>query len=188
MKIRLMSFLQEMQSASSILPFSSVEIPEAKVTHDNLLEYDDIEIPLPIDQDSYTNSRPYPCDYCNRRFRKKANLMNHMLIHQTDRPHGCNLCGMRYMRKCDLNNHLKIHAYAPSSQDGLDDDLNDEDSLMTEEEETVTVGTKGRRKKMQSAPRKRKINTSTTSMSKRSATEHDNIKMEMGKYVSIVIE
>jgi len=94
---------------------------------------------------------------------------------------------MRYMRKCDLNNHLKIHAYAPSAQDGLDDDLIDDDSLMTEEEETVTGSNKGRRKKMQSAPRKRKINTAT-GMSKRSATEHDNVKMEMGKYVSIIID
>lgn len=113
------------------------------MSHDNLLEYDDMEIPLPIDQDSYTNTRPYPCDFCSRRFRKKANLMNHMVAHQTDRPHGCNLCGARYVRKCDLMNHLKIHAYAPS-RDGLEDDLNDEDAMAQEEEET----SKGRRKKV----------------------------------------
>ena len=76
-------------------PDDGIEIPETKVTHDNLLEYDDMEIPLPIDQDSYQNARPYPCDFCSRRFRKKANLMNHMVAHQTDRPHGCNLCGAR---------------------------------------------------------------------------------------------
>ncbi|XP_018326830.1 zinc finger protein 41 [Agrilus planipennis] len=81
---------------------------------------DDIEIPLPTDQDQYTTSRPYPCDFCSRRFRRKANLMNHMVAHQTDRPHGCNLCGVRYIRKCDLMNHLKIHAYIPD--DGLDDE------------------------------------------------------------------
>ncbi|XP_046744447.1 zinc finger protein 845 [Diprion similis] len=151
-----------------------VEIPETKVSHDNLLEYDDMEIPLPIDQDSYTNTRPYPCDFCSRRFRKKANLMNHMVAHQTDRPHGCNLCGARYVRKCDLMNHLKIHAYAPS-RDGLEDDLNDDDSLAPEEEET----NKGRRKKVQSsAPRKRKNNAAAA---KRAAPE---IKVETGKYVN----
>lgn len=92
---------------------------------------DDIEIPLPTDQDQYTAARPYPCDFCSRRFRKKANLMNHMVAHQTDRPHGCNLCGVRYIRKCDLMNHLKIHAYIPEN-DGLDEDeaqtMDDSDS------------------------------------------------------------
>ncbi|XP_044754229.1 zinc finger protein 709-like isoform X2 [Coccinella septempunctata] len=77
---------------------------------------EDVEIPLPTDQDEYTAARPYPCDFCSRRFRKKANLMNHMVAHQTDRPHGCNLCGVRYIRKCDLMNHLKIHAYIPEAE------------------------------------------------------------------------
>lgn len=78
---------------------------------------DQIEVPLPTDQDEYTASRPYPCDFCSRRFRKKANLMNHMIAHQNDRPHVCNLCGARYIRKCDLLNHLKIHAYAPDHEE-----------------------------------------------------------------------
>lgn len=82
---------------------------------------DDVMIPLPTDQDQYLASRPYPCDFCSRRFRKKANLMNHMVAHQTDRPHGCNLCGARYIRKCDLMNHLKIHAYVPDTEEQLDD-------------------------------------------------------------------
>ncbi|KAG7204032.1 hypothetical protein KM043_001891 [Ampulex compressa] len=155
-------------------PDDGVEIPETKVSHDNLLEYDDMEIPLPIDQDSYTNTRPYPCDFCSRRFRKKANLMNHMVAHQTDRPHGCNLCGARYVRKCDLMNHLKIHAYAPS-RDGLEDDLNDDDSIAPEEEES----TKGRRKKVQSsAPRKRKNNSAVP---KRNS---EDVKLEINKYVN----
>lgn len=82
---------------------------------------DDVEIPLDTDQDQYASSRPYPCDFCSRRFRKKANLINHMVSHQTDRPHGCNLCGVRYIRKCDLMNHLKIHAYIPET-DGLEEE------------------------------------------------------------------
>lgn len=113
--------------------------------------------------------------------------MNHMLTHQTDRPHGCNLCGARYVRKCDLNNHLKIHAYAPSSRDGLDDDLNDDDSLAAEEDETTAGNTKGRRKKVQSsAPRKRKVANVATNLPKRGGnTTGDNIKMEMDKYVFV---
>ncbi|VVC90812.1 unnamed protein product, partial [Leptidea sinapis] len=73
----------------------------------------DLDVPLPTDQDEYTAMRPFPCDFCSRRFRKKAALMNHMVAHQNDRPHVCNLCGVRYVRKCDLMNHLKVHAYIP---------------------------------------------------------------------------
>ncbi|XP_028130240.1 zinc finger protein 569 isoform X1 [Diabrotica virgifera virgifera] len=80
-----------------------------------------LDIPLTTDQDEYSAARPHPCEFCNRRFRKKANLMNHMVAHQTDRPHGCNLCGARYIRKCDLMNHLKTHAYIPEV-DGLEDE------------------------------------------------------------------
>ncbi|XP_022909616.1 zinc finger protein 569 [Onthophagus taurus] len=87
---------------------------------------EDMSIPLPLDQDQYTAARPYPCDFCSRRFRKKANLMNHMVSHQTDRPHGCNLCGVRYIRKCDLMNHLKIHAYVPENVENVDEETPDE--------------------------------------------------------------
>lgn len=99
---------------------------EQVVTSENFQE-DDLEtVPLHSAQDEYTTSRPYPCEFCSRRFRKKANLMNHMVAHQNHRPHICNLCGSKYVRKCDLINHLKIHAYniderdspAPSSSTG----------------------------------------------------------------------
>lgn len=76
-------------------------------------------VPLQTDQDEYTTSRPYPCDFCSRRFRKKANLINHMVAHQNIRPHMCNLCGSRYVRKCDLINHLKIHAYNIDGDDQM---------------------------------------------------------------------
>ncbi|XP_030762401.1 zinc finger protein 91 isoform X2 [Sitophilus oryzae] len=105
---------------------------------------EDEDIPLPTDQDEYTAARPYPCDFCSRRFRKKANLMNHMVAHQTDRPHGCNLCGVRYLRKSDLMNHLKSHAYIPESEPIEDEDL--------------SLGHQGfeRRKKVKSLVKKKK--------------------------------
>uniref|UniRef100_A0A182NBK5 C2H2-type domain-containing protein n=1 Tax=Anopheles dirus TaxID=7168 RepID=A0A182NBK5_9DIPT len=77
------------------------------------------DIAVPLDQDQYTLSRPYPCDFCSRRFRKKASLQNHLMAHSNDRPHVCNLCGAQYGRRCDLINHLKQHAYAVTEQDEL---------------------------------------------------------------------
>lgn len=90
-----------------------VEIPVDQLCTIGENTEEDMEVPLPTDQDEYTTSRPYPCDFCSRRFRKKASLMNHMVAHQNDRPHICNLCGARYIRRRDLLNHLKIHAYVP---------------------------------------------------------------------------
>lgn len=77
---------------------------------------DEIDVSLPTEQDEYLASRPYPCDFCSRRFRKKANLINHMVAHQQERPHVCHLCGARYIRKSDLMQHLKIHAYIPDEE------------------------------------------------------------------------
>lgn len=96
-------------------------------------------IPLPEAQDEYTTSRPYPCDFCSRRFRKKANLMNHMIAHQNDRPHVCNLCGARYIRKSDLLNHLKTHAYTEDGYNGMED----QDLVNFLDEELNDSGTRG---------------------------------------------
>ncbi|GBP22393.1 Zinc finger protein 585A [Eumeta japonica] len=101
-----------------------VEVPLEHLTSTELIikEENDIDVPLPTDQDEYTAMRPWPCDFCSRRFRKKAALMNHMVAHQNDRPHACNLCGVRYVRKCDLMNHLKVHAFVPDHSDSMDFD------------------------------------------------------------------
>ncbi|XP_017067200.2 LOW QUALITY PROTEIN: uncharacterized protein LOC108105239 [Drosophila eugracilis] len=72
---------------------------------------------LDMEQDEYTALRPYPCDFCSRRFRKKATLNNHMLAHQNDRPHLCKLCGARFSRRAELISHFKAHAEAQDAAD-----------------------------------------------------------------------
>lgn len=118
-----------------IVPIAMEQI----ITSGDYQEEDIIDaVPLQTDQDEYTTQRPYPCDFCSRRFRKKANLINHMVAHQNVRPHMCNLCGSRYVRKCDLDNHLRIHAYtmggedvaSPSTSGGKKKSLNKFDNLL----------------------------------------------------------
>lgn len=86
-----------------------VEVPVDQLVASEQTE--EILVPLPTDE--YTTSRPYPCDFCSRRFRKKANLTNHMIAHKNIKPNVCNLCGARYIRKLELMNHLKLHAQVP---------------------------------------------------------------------------
>lgn len=113
-------------------------------------EENDIDVPLPTDQDEYTAMRPWPCDFCSRRFRKKAALMNHMVAHQNDRPYGCNLCGVRYVRKSDLMNHLKVHAYVPEDEN---DDVHENFELLTQHTQKKR---RGRRKKQNNEENGRK--------------------------------
>ena len=114
------------------------------------------EVLVPLPTDEYTTSRPYPCDFCSRRFRKKANLMNHMVAHKNVKPHICNLCGAKYIRKMELMNHLKVHAQVPDSNieymehtDGRDTDEQDADdeSLLTVLHTTEAVGVATKRRK-----------------------------------------
>ncbi|XP_065371592.1 uncharacterized protein LOC135963597 [Calliphora vicina] len=100
-----------------------VEIPAEQIIGSSSQVLLDIEVPLPTVQDEYTALRPYPCDFCSRRFRKKASLMNHMVAHQTDRPHLCKLCGARFLRRQDLINHLKGHAEEPTEPQMDDSDF-----------------------------------------------------------------
>ncbi|PZC79528.1 hypothetical protein B5X24_HaOG216193 [Helicoverpa armigera] len=121
-----------------------VEVPMDHLNHPDLVlkEENDVDVPLPTDQDEYTAMRPWPCDFCSRRFRKKAALMNHMVAHQNDRPHACNLCGVRYVRKCDLMNHLKVHAFVPDNPDSIDfEDVLDNNQIVKPKKK------RGRRKK-----------------------------------------
>ncbi|SPP82788.1 uncharacterized protein LOC117584906 isoform X3 [Drosophila guanche] len=72
---------------------------------------------LDMEQDEYTALRPYPCDFCSRRFKKKSSLNTHMLAHQNDRPHLCKLCGSRFSRRAELISHFKAHAEAQDAAD-----------------------------------------------------------------------
>ncbi|KAE8745701.1 hypothetical protein FOCC_FOCC007585 [Frankliniella occidentalis] len=115
---------------------------------------DDMLVPLPQDQQTGASQvRPYPCDFCSRRFSKKANLMNHMVAHQVERPYGCNLCGARYRRKCDLHNHLKIHAYAPEAAEQQEED---EDDPMSPPH-SLDTRMVGRQKQVPGPPKRRRV-------------------------------
>lgn len=137
-------------------------------------------IPLPEAQDEYTASRPYPCDFCSRRFRKKANLMNHMIAHQNDRPHVCNLCGARYIRKSDLLNHLKTHAYTEDGYNGMED----QDLVNFLDDELNDNGTRGNKINIDLEELLSSPGTFNTSMSSFSARPVNHRKKPTTKQIS----
>lgn len=50
--------------------------------------------------------RPYPCQYCDSRFKKKQHLQNHERIH-TGEKYVCNLCGQAFSRMHILKHHIE---------------------------------------------------------------------------------
>lgn len=125
-----------------------VEVPLEHLTNPvlDLKQENDVDVPLPTVQDEYTAMRPFPCDFCSRRFRKKASLMNHMVAHQKDRPHACNLCGVRYTRRSDLMTHFKVHAFVPDDGQYGDEPHENDNSFVMQKKK------RGRRRKPDPEP------------------------------------
>lgn len=143
-------------------------VPRVEVRVDQLAsdsQNEDIMVPLPTDE--YTTLRPYPCDFCSRRFRKKVNLMNHMVAHKNDRPNICNLCGARYVKKTDLLDHLKVHAQMPDTDLDYTDQFinmrNDRETDIESEEQEILSPSPERK---YSRPRKKPTQSASTSVTK----------------------
>ena len=53
--------------------------------------------------------RPYLCNYCKCRFKRKQHLVDHIRIHTGERPYTCGECGNRFKSSSNLYSHMKIH-------------------------------------------------------------------------------
>ncbi|KAK8737517.1 hypothetical protein OTU49_004531 [Cherax quadricarinatus] len=63
-----------------------------------------------------TVERPYPCHFCDSRFKKKQHLQNHERIH-TGEKYVCTLCGQAFSRMHILKHHLERKHVDPSNPD-----------------------------------------------------------------------
>lgn len=57
----------------------------------------------------HTGERPFKCWLCSRAFIQKTNLMKHMRIHTGERPFGCLVCNKKFMWPSDLKKHMRTH-------------------------------------------------------------------------------
>ncbi|XP_064115846.1 zinc finger protein 525-like isoform X1 [Macrobrachium nipponense] len=60
----------------------------------------------------HTNTRPFTCDECDKKFKSKAELYNHKRTHKPSEErytHCCELCGKRFTQKANLESHLRLH-------------------------------------------------------------------------------
>ena len=56
-------------------------------------------------------SQRYKCDECDKNFKKKSHLDEHMLIHAGEKPFKCEKCGWSFRRKDKMKKHMESCNY-----------------------------------------------------------------------------
>ena len=58
-----------------------------------------------------TSPGKYQCDECERNFKKKSHLDEHILIHAGEKPHKCEKCGWSFRRADKMRKHMETCNY-----------------------------------------------------------------------------
>ena len=53
----------------------------------------------------HSEEKPHHCSVCDKGFRQKGSLKEHLLTHSGDKPHKCSMCDAAFTQK----GHLKAH-------------------------------------------------------------------------------
>lgn len=65
--------------------------------------------PANDDSGSNSNSKPIPCDKCEKSFKKLSHLKRHMLIHTNMKPYACKICSKSFREANCLKKHIRTH-------------------------------------------------------------------------------
>ena len=66
---------------------------------------------------THTNTRPFPCKFCDLRFFSNKQVQVHtMRKHTMERPHQCQICGKRFVIPYELKTHMICHTGQKDAQ------------------------------------------------------------------------
>lgn len=57
----------------------------------------------------HNQNRPYQCHLCEKSYKKKDSLDQHVLMHQNRRKYRCPTCNSSFNRNSDLKYHMRVH-------------------------------------------------------------------------------
>ena len=61
-------------------------------------------------EENQIGEKPYPCDFCGKRFTSNSGLTRHRRIHTGEKPFECEFCHKTSAYNCKLNTHiLSVH-------------------------------------------------------------------------------
>ncbi|KAJ9576791.1 hypothetical protein L9F63_006632, partial [Diploptera punctata] len=58
---------------------------------------------------THTDTKPFHCAMCNKRFRRKPHLETHLRTHTGEKPFACNICGRCFSQNAKLRYHMMKH-------------------------------------------------------------------------------
>lgn len=97
----------------------------------------------------HTGEKPHVCNVCGVAFTFSAALRRHMWSHMNKKPFRCEICQAQFIGKYDLRRHMQVHTDRPKMRrkrnatpklnDLLQEELKEENSIVTEESDIRTV-------------------------------------------------
>ncbi|CBY37766.1 unnamed protein product [Oikopleura dioica] len=58
----------------------------------------------------HSDTRPFPCPFCGKRFHQKSDMKKHTYIHTGEKPHKCRVCSKAFSQSSNLITHMRKHA------------------------------------------------------------------------------
>merc|ERR1719499_1146727 len=93
---------------NSHLTAKTMSLVENRTNNTATAHYPRLENQQEKRRSSVESFQRYKCDECEKNFKKKSHLDEHMLIHAGEKPFKCEKCGWSFRRKDKMRSRLNV--------------------------------------------------------------------------------